>query len=202
MFSIMREALALAELPEECTKLVVEVLRTVCGSREAGEREFCGIVLEAIAEVHDTIMGEDAPDADDSFHSARSEVSDESTPKKAQKKKLGSEAGSEADEERAIREIMVNMKCLHIAQCMLQNVYSDLEQNSALVTMLNNLVVPAVRSQEAPIRERGLICLGLCCLLSKVRFSSSPLQAFSSNIHTESSRRESDAFPALFHQRT
>ncbi|KAF2201051.1 hypothetical protein GQ43DRAFT_416695 [Delitschia confertaspora ATCC 74209] len=170
MFSIMREALALAELPEECTKLVVEVLRAVCGSREAGEREFCGVVLEAIAEVHDTIMGEDAPEqnADESFHSARSELSDESTPKKGQSKKKGSsEDTSEMDEEKAIREIMVNMKCLHIAQCMLQNVHSDLEQNSALVTMLNNLVVPAVRSQEAPIRERGLICLGLCCLLSK-----------------------------------
>jgi len=33
--------------------------------------------------------------------------------------------------------------------------------------MLNNLVVPAVRSQEAPIRERGFCCLGLCCLLGK-----------------------------------
>lgn len=36
-----------------------------------------------------------------------------------------------------------------------------------LVAMLNNLIVPAVRSQEAPIRERGLCCLGLCCLLGK-----------------------------------
>jgi condensin complex subunit 3 len=35
------------------------------------------------------------------------------------------------------------------------------------VTMLNNLVIPAVRSHEAPIRERGLHCLGLCCLLDK-----------------------------------
>jgi condensin complex subunit 3 len=33
--------------------------------------------------------------------------------------------------------------------------------------MLNTLVVPAVRSQEAPIRERGLLCLGLCCVLGK-----------------------------------
>ena len=73
------------------------------------------------------------------------------------------------EEERAIREIMVNLKCLHIAQCMLQNVQYELESNAHLVTMLNNLIVPAVRSQEAPIREKGLLCLGLCCLLSKVR---------------------------------
>lgn len=175
MFSIMREALALAELPEECTKLVVEVLRTVCGANAAGEREFCGIVLEAVAEVHDTIMGEEparpdaASEADESFHSATSHLSSETTPTKAKKSSRGKSSEDEVgDEEKAIREIMVNMKCLHIAQCMLQNVQCDLEENSDLVTMLNNLVVPAVRSQEAPIRERGLVCLGLCCLLSKV----------------------------------
>ncbi|KAF2816630.1 uncharacterized protein BDZ99DRAFT_505983 [Mytilinidion resinicola] len=171
MFSIMRGALALAELPEECTKLVVDVLRTVCGVNAAGEREFCDIVLEAVAEVHDTILGEDPTqeDADESFHSARSELSDELTPTKAKKnqKRGKDEDSSEIDEEKAIREIMVNMKCLHIAQCMLQNVQCDLEENNILVTMLNNLVVPAVRSNEAPIRERGLLCLGLCCLLSK-----------------------------------
>ncbi len=51
---------------------------------------------------------------------------------------------------------------------MLQNVQGALQQNGHLVSMLNNLVVPAVRSHEAPLRERGLLCLGLCCLLDKV----------------------------------
>jgi len=174
MFSIMREALALAELPEECTRLVIEVLKTVSsGVGAEGEKEFCGIVLEAISEVHDTIMGENdtsqpgVADEDESFHSARSELSDDTTPKKKKGKKNAQ--GEEMDEEeRAIREIMVNLKCLHIAQCMLQNVQYELESNAHLVTMLNNLIVPAVRSQEAPIREKGLLCLGLCCLLSKV----------------------------------
>ncbi|KAF2841202.1 ARM repeat-containing protein [Patellaria atrata CBS 101060] len=176
MFSVMREALAIAELPEECTKLAVEVLRTVCGSNAAGEREFCGIVLEAVAEVHDTIIGEEPSqleeEGDDSFHSAQSELSEDLTLTKEKRSKKSKSDVDESeyeaiDEEKAIREIMVNMKCLHIAQCMLQNVSCDLEANSHLVTMLNNLVVPAVRSQEAPIRERGLLCLGLCCLLSK-----------------------------------
>jgi condensin complex subunit 3 len=71
---------------------------------------------------------------------------------------------------KVLREIVVNMKCLHIALCMLQNVEGNLQANMNLVTMLNNLVVPAVRSHEAPIRERGLECLGLCCLLDKVRY--------------------------------
>jgi condensin complex subunit 3 len=165
MFQIMREALALSELPEECTRLVIEILRAVCGSEE----EFASIVLEAIAEVHDTISDEETSTADESFHSARSEVSGEGTPTKSSKKssKKSSEEEDEEDEEKALREIQVNLKCLHIAQCLLQNVQSSLESSHHLKTMLNNLVVPAVRSEETPIREAGLKCMGLCCLLSK-----------------------------------
>ena len=169
MFALLRETLAIAEIPDEITRLVVEVLRIVSGEDSAAEREFCGVVLEAIAEVHDTIVSEDSKleGEDESFHSAHSEVTDTTPTKDTKAKKLMAE-NKPADEEKAIREIMVNLKCLHIAQCMLQNVGDNLQDNVHLVTMLNNLVVPAVRSHEAPIRERGLVCLGLCCLLDKV----------------------------------
>lgn len=206
MFSIMRESLAIAELPEECTRLVVECLRAVCSKDAAGEQEFCSIVLEAVAEVHDTIMGEEASqaDVDESFHSARSEVSGDATPTKTKTKRTPAEDESEVDEEKAVREIMVNMKCLHIAQCMLQNVQCDLEQNGHLVTMLNTLVVPAVRSQEAPIRERGLICLGLCCLLSKVSELANPFAGHGhsyANVCLESRPREPCALLTLLSER-
>ncbi|KAJ5941681.1 Armadillo-like helical [Penicillium verrucosum] len=162
MFSLLRETLAVPELPEESTKLVVETLRCVCGPDTAAEAEFCSVVLEAIAEVHDTITTED------SFVSARSEISDDTS---RRSETPGDEEVTPFNKEEAkakiVREIVVNMKCLYIAQCMLQNVQGHLQQNMNLVTMLNNLVVPAVRSHEAPIRERGLLCLGLCCLLDK-----------------------------------
>ncbi|KAH0298992.1 ARM repeat-containing protein, partial [Aureobasidium melanogenum] len=176
MFSLMREALTMPELPEESTRLAVETLRLVCGDdrSDKGESDFCGIVLEAIAEVHDTIMGDEGDKTkssteEESFHSARSEVSNDDSARRAKnsKRSENDDEDEEDDEEKAIREIMVNMKCLHIAQCMLQNIQCELEQTVPLVTMLNNLIVPAVRSQEAPIRERGLVCLGLCCLLGK-----------------------------------
>jgi condensin complex subunit 3 len=172
MFSLLRELLAIAELPDEITKLVVDVLRDVCGLEAYGEKEFCGVVLEAVAEVHDTIsLDEPLPEnEDESFHSAQSELGDDTPTKESMKKTRTdrNESNGESDESKAIKEILVNMKCLHIAQCMLQNVDGDLQQNLHLVTTLNNLIVPAVRSHEAPIRERGLLCLGLCCLLDKV----------------------------------
>ena len=170
MFSLLRESLAIPELPEEITKLSIEVLRLVCGKDSAAEREFCGIVLEAVAEIHDTIVNDEpslVADEDDSFHSARSEMSTDTIVAPKREKVLLA-TNPEEDDEKAMKEIMVNMKCLHIAQCMLQNVNEKLKENVHLVTMLNNLVVPAVRSREAPIRERGLLCLGLCCLLDKV----------------------------------
>ena len=170
MFALLREMLAIAELPDEITKLAVDVLRGICGKGIASEREFCGVVLEAVAEVHDAIAIDEhmVENEDESFHSARSEISG-STPSRINPVLTqANDQKGEADEDKAIREILINMRCLHIAQCMLQNVEGNLQQNVHLVTMLNNLVVPAVRSHEALLRERGLLCLGLCCLLDKV----------------------------------
>ncbi|KAL5340631.1 nuclear condensing complex subunit [Aspergillus crustosus] len=164
MFSLLREALAVPELPEECTKLAVETLRCVCGPDAAAESEFCSVVLEAIAEVHDTIITED------SFVSAKSEISDDASSRHRSETPMSEDDkpfNKEEAKAKVLKEIVVNMKCLHIALCMLQNVEGSLQANMNLVTMLNNLVVPAVRSHEAPIRERGLECLGLCCLLEK-----------------------------------
>ncbi|KAF7923173.1 uncharacterized protein EAE98_007878 [Botrytis deweyae] len=165
MFTLLRQHLAIPELPEEVTKLTVEVLRGICAATPAGEREFCSVVLEAVADVHDTVTDEqDFEDAEESFHSARSDVSDDEKPTRGKKKPPMTE---EEEQEKAVREIMVNMKCLHIVQCMLENVEGSLKDNPDLVAMLNNLVVPAVRSHEAPVRERGLLCIGLCSLLDK-----------------------------------
>ncbi|KAI0178261.1 condensin subunit Cnd3 [Pestalotiopsis sp. NC0098] len=168
MFSLLRQMLSIPELPDEVTKLTIDVLRDICSPDAAGEKEFCSVVLEAVADVHDTIVDEPAPDNDDdSFHSARSDVSGDSTPTRGDRRSKDSEMTEEEARAKAIKEIMINMKCLHIVQCMLANVEGTLQDNDHLVAMLNNLVVPAVRSHEAPVRERGLVCLGLCALLDR-----------------------------------
>ncbi|KAM0256168.1 hypothetical protein ACHAQJ_005145 [Trichoderma viride] len=164
MFTLLRQSLAIPELPDDVTKLAMEVLRYICAPDTAGEREFCSVVLEAVADVHDTIV--DLPGEDDeSFVSAHSEmISRETTPASDSNKP---ELSEEEAQEKAVREMIVNMKCLHIVQCMLTHVAGNLKDNTDLVSMLNNLVVPAVRSHEAPVRERGLVCLGLCALLDR-----------------------------------
>ncbi|KAF1733393.1 Condensin complex subunit 3 [Beauveria bassiana] len=163
MFTLLRQALSIPELPDEVTKLTIEILHHICSPDTAGEREFCSIVLESVADVHDTIL-DDLPtdDVDDSFHSARSEVSGLSM--SSGSKGRGKELSEEDARAKAVKEIVINMKCLHIVQCMLSHISGNLKDNADLVSMLNNLVVPAVRSHEAPVRERGLVCLGLCAL--------------------------------------
>ncbi|KAI6249110.1 Condensin complex subunit 3 [Erysiphe necator] len=161
MFALLRQSLSVPGLPEEVTKLIVTVLRGICARNLAGEREFCSVVLEAVADVHDTIIDDTTNENNDaSFHSARSGIIS---------KVISDETNEieKEEQEKAIREILINLKCLHIVQCMLENVEGQLQQNTDLVAMLNNLIVPAVRSHEAPVRERGLLCLGLCALLDK-----------------------------------
>lgn len=165
MFSLLRQTLSIPELPDEVTKLTVNVLRDICAPDNAGEREFCSVVLEAVADVHDTIL--DEPNDDESFHSAQSEVDEDEASAKSGKHDKDSDLTEEEAHAKAVKEIVINMKCLHIVQCMLTNVNGSLQENDHLVSMLNNLVVPAVRSHEAPVRERGLLCLGLCSLLDR-----------------------------------
>lgn len=169
MFALLRQSLSIPELPDEITKLAIVALRDICAPDAAGEKEFCSVVLEAVADVHDTIVDDDlVPENDDeSFHSARSEVSDDEMDTGNGKRKKGPELSEDEAREKAIKEIIINMKCLHMVQSMLSNVEGTLQENDHLVTMLNNLVVPAVRSHEAPVRERGLVCLGLCALLDR-----------------------------------
>lgn len=169
MFSMLRQTLSIPELPDETTKLTVNVLRDICAPDNAGEREFCSVVLEAVADVHDTIVEDDVDD-NESFHSAKSEVDeDEESSRQGGRNRKGNkdEVSEEEAHAKAVKEIVINMKCLHIVQCMLTNVSGSLQENDHLVSMLNNLVVPAVRSHEAPVRERGLLCLGLCSLLDR-----------------------------------
>lgn len=163
MFTLLRQALSIPELPDEVTKLTIEALHYICSPDAAGEREFCSIVLESVADVHDTIVDElPTDDVEDSFHSARSEVSGLSM--SSGSKARGKELSEDDARAKAVKEIVINMKCLHIVQCMLTHISGNLKDNADLVSMLNNLVVPAVRSHEAPVRERGLVCLGLCAL--------------------------------------
>ena len=42
------------------------------------------------------------------------------------------------------------------------------EENSTLEGLLGELIIPAVKRKELPLRQKGLVSLGLCCLIARV----------------------------------
>lgn len=123
MFGLLRSILVLPELPEGLTERVIEIIRKITTS----ERDFSQIIMEIVYDLHDILNEEEEQDADtsqESFVSALSEVLSEAG-KKAKplpKRQMTPVEEEEEEETRAVKELMINLKCLHIAQCMLQNV--------------------------------------------------------------------------------
>ena len=129
MFGLLRSILMLPELPEGVTERVIEIIRKITTS----ERDFAQIIMEIVYDLHDILNEEDQQEQDpdstqESFVSALSDLNSENG-KKTQAKKLppskrdiASQEAEEEEETRSVKELMINLKCLHIAQCMLQNV--------------------------------------------------------------------------------
>jgi condensin complex subunit 3 len=57
------------------------------------------------------------------------------------------------------------------------------EENSTLEGILGELIVPAVKRKELVLREKGLVCLGLCCLIAR-RMALNSFQLFLSQVQT------------------
>ena len=117
----------MAELPNSLISKAIYVLRRV----SASERDFSQIVLEIISDLHDlTDLESNAEVGDemgnDSFHSVESTSSAaqmHSSPAAANlKSDTSKHVLDDADDEIAMRRIMIDLKCLHVAQAMLENV--------------------------------------------------------------------------------
>ena len=46
--------------------------------------------------------------------------------------------------------------------------WQTFEENSTLEGILADLIIPAVKRKELALREKGLVSLGLCCLIARV----------------------------------
>ncbi|KAK9462936.1 nuclear condensing complex subunit [Lipomyces oligophaga] len=156
MFEKTRALLSKENLPESISKHAVDVFRMV----SIREKDFCEVINEIIIDLYDN--GDEEASRDDSFHSAVSSVSEEERHTDSSSVSMNSE-----ETKKTLHDIKINLKCLHLTQCALENVEGTLKDSITLSSMLDTLVRPAVRSHEAPIRERGLHCLGLFCLLDK-----------------------------------
>jgi condensin complex subunit 3 len=126
MFGLLRSILVLPELPEGLTERVIEIIRKITTS----ERDFAQIIMEIVYDLHDILNEEeeqvDPDSSQESFVSALSDVMAENGKKSKKqppsKRAMTPDEEEEEEETHAVKELMINLKCLHIAQCMLQNV--------------------------------------------------------------------------------
>ncbi|CAN6674321.1 condensin complex subunit 3 [Trichomonascus vanleenenianus] len=135
--SLLREVLVNQSLNDVLIQKSVQVLKRISVS----ESDFSQVLVEVISDIRDTL---------DETEGEEEQEEDEDT--KAKKHAA---------------QLAAMLKCLSIAQSVLELIVKPLDSNVHLTSIVNGLIIPAVKNLEPVIRERGLRCLGLSCLLSK-----------------------------------
>ncbi|KAH7096918.1 nuclear condensing complex subunit [Auriculariales sp. MPI-PUGE-AT-0066] len=137
MFALVRNMLGQESLAEQLVAPCLDVLRVLSSS----ERDLIRVVVEIVHEDEET----------------------KAAKKAAKERKKQEEMSPEEQEHR----LNLELRCLTLVIGMLERVNGSFEENSTLEGVLQDLIIPSVRSKHADLRERGLIALGLCCLIAK-----------------------------------
>ncbi|KAG5636580.1 hypothetical protein H0H81_007551 [Sphagnurus paluster] len=178
VFSVVRDMVAHPELPPGLINPCLDVLKEIMPT----ERELIRVVVEIIIDLRE----EEDPEASD----GRSVLNDtESNADLTQttivKEKSIQRSKSREDmnlEERAEADI-TDMRCLTLCIAMLERVDGTFEDNSTLEGILADLIIPSVKRKEPAMREKGLVSLGLCCLIAK-NMALSSFQLFLGQVQT------------------
>ncbi|KAJ3557242.1 hypothetical protein NM688_g1572 [Phlebia brevispora] len=160
MFAVTRDMLSHEYLPECLIEPCMAVLQLVTPN----ERELVRVVVEVIHQLQDTVGARAGPEdvgleADSSASQGTTSFSARSMSLHAMRDDLEPEDVAQMD--------AIDLRCLSVSIAVLQRVNGTLDQNSTLEGVLSSLIVPAVKREELAFRERGLISLGLCGLLSE-----------------------------------
>ncbi|KIK68659.1 hypothetical protein GYMLUDRAFT_68514 [Collybiopsis luxurians FD-317 M1] len=166
IFSVVRDMLAHPHLPPGLIEHCLDVFRKILPS----ERELIRIVVEIIIELRD----DDSPPVDDTFDGSRSDITlsafggsrkERSIRRAKERHEMTPEEQQQVD--------LTDIRCLMLCIGMLERVNGTFEDNSTLEGVLTDLIVPAVKRKEIALREKGLVALGLCCLIARNMATSS-----------------------------
>ncbi|THH04391.1 hypothetical protein EW145_g5552 [Phellinidium pouzarii] len=159
MFALVRNMISQDSLPEKLMPLCLDILRKLT----SGERDLIRIVVEVIHELRDNDSDED----DMRGRSADTGTSVDDTPMPPRTPGHARKLLSEMTPEEKERADAIDLRCLSLCIGMLERVNSSFEENSTLEGILGELIIPAVKRKELPLREKGLVSLGLCCLIAR-----------------------------------
>ncbi|KAG1728449.1 nuclear condensing complex subunit [Suillus lakei] len=175
MFQLVRDMISQEALPESLVARCLDVLRIL----SPNERDLIRVVVEVVHELRDVsdeeeILKEPADDGETNFGE---------TPMPTRMAPKGPKPSEDMSPEEQARMDTIDLRCLSLCIGMLERVNGTFEENSTLEGILGELIIPAVKRKELALREKGLICLGLCCLIAR-RMALNSFQLFLGQVQT------------------
>ncbi|KAG6903032.1 hypothetical protein C0995_007465 [Termitomyces sp. Mi166 len=158
MFQLVRDMLSQELLPQSLLNKCLDVLRKLSPS----ERDLIRVVVELVQDLRDWILGDEE---EDPTKDADAETSSGETPGTVRAPRPNPPREQTVEEK--ARADAIDLKCLLLCIGMLERVNGTLDENSTLEGILEELIIPSVKRKEYVFREKGLISLGLCCLIAK-----------------------------------
>lgn len=149
MFTLVREMLSNAWLPAELVARCLDVLLRLA----SGQRDFLQIVIELVQALDAEL--DEAENDEGGDTSVRQTLS------------WHRRVDKDASPAQAADLAALDARRLLIVRSMLERMTGNLQDETSLEGLIQELIVPSVQSKDAALREQGLVCLGLCSLLDK-----------------------------------
>ncbi|KII87912.1 hypothetical protein PLICRDRAFT_112070 [Plicaturopsis crispa FD-325 SS-3] len=164
LFAVVRDIMSHEDLPESLIERYMDVLKAILPD----EREFIRVVVEAIHELRDGAEGEPVEQTQSAGDETQADYTQsQSAIVKEKTRLLRSKQRHEMTAEEAHIADVIDIRCLTLCIGMLERVNGNFDDNSTLEGILGDLILPAVKRKELVMREKGLVSLGLCCLIAK-----------------------------------
>ncbi|KAF9043571.1 hypothetical protein BDZ89DRAFT_236873 [Hymenopellis radicata] len=173
MTAVLRAMLETTWIPS-LIEPAVDVLR----QSTASEKELIRLVVEIVSDLRDS--GEANDDDNDATRSDAGSVITVSRKEPSVKRAKEVETMSPAERKEADEK---DLQSLLLCIAMLERVNGTFEDNVTLEGILADLIIPSVKRKHPLMRERGLIALGLCCLIAK-NMALNSFQLFLGQIHS------------------
>ncbi|KAJ1311200.1 hypothetical protein OPQ81_009701 [Rhizoctonia solani] len=190
MFQLIRDMLSQEALPAGLLNRGLDVLRKL----SENERDMIRVVVEIVTELRDVLI------KDGDVQLEGTQAADDRTTQWGDEERTqagAKPAEPELSEEDLVHKLAIDLRCVTLCIGMLERVNSTLQENSALHGLVPELIIPSIQSKHPQLRERGLICLGLCCLIDK-RMTAGSYQLFVNQVQTASPELKKKVLPILY----
>lgn len=160
MFQLVRDMISHDVLLESLVARCLDVSRVL----PPNERNLIRMVVDVIHELRDPSEPEESSrEANDGESGLRR------MPATVRTVRMLPKPTEETSPEEKARGDEMDLRCLTLVIRMFERVNGIFEDNSPLEGILGELITPSVKRKESLLRQKGLVPLGICCLIAWMR---------------------------------